>query len=482
MATIHCFGASGTVTGSCYFLQSASSKGILIDYGLFQGPRELQRRNHETLPIHPQDIEAVMVTHAHLDHIGRLPLLRRLGFRGPIYMTEATYHLLELTLMDAVRIQQEDRDSQLYNDDDVRWVLKHTVVCQYGDTLSTASFTVIMRNAGHILGSASLDVYSKNDGLRYVFSGDIGNYPEPLLPPPDPIAEADVVVMETTYGDRSHNALPAIDILAQEAEKIVESQGALLIPAFSIERTQELLYMFDQLHKQQRMPGGVPVFLDSTLGVRVTHVYQRFRTLYNQALKQQALTDDPFTFPDLHLIERARQSEIVDAFPGAKIVIAGSGMMTGGRILRHAKEYLPDPKTRILFVGFQGEGTLGRAILSGQSEVVIDRRSIPVRATVRKCSSLSSHADKPKLLDWLTSIQQTKQLVLTHGENSQRAAFRETVSQKLSLQQIHLPEHHQRIDISAAAPTKVVYMGSSSGSRRRSKAKSEASRYTYPFA
>jgi len=409
---------------------------MLIDMGMFQGSQEIEGYNDESIPLHPKHILAVVLTHAHLDHCGRLPLLRKLGYSGSIYMTPATKSLLELTLLDAVHVaRNREHGRLLYDEEDVRWILEHTKTIPYHEALSIGPFTIELKDAGHILGSSFVSIYCKDhrDGIEnIVFSGDIGNYPEELVKTTETVKKADVVVMESTYGDKAHAKEIPEDVLTEEIQIIEQTNATLLIPAFSIERSQELLHMIDHLKKNNRVRKETLVFLDSALAIHVTRVYKHYRSLYNEELAQHALNDDPFSFPGLHMVERHSESRNIDRTPGPKVIIAGSGMMTGGRILRHAKRYLPHPTTRLLIVGYQAEGTLGRALLEGAQTVTIDNTSVPVRAHIRKSSGLSSHADQPKLLGWLSSIKGVSSVCLTHGENPQRTVFAEEIQKKMA--------------------------------------------------
>lgn len=466
MKYITFLGASGTVTGSSYFLHDANMKGILIDLGMFQGNNEIERWNYDAIPFHPTDLDGVFLTHAHLDHSGRLPLLRKFGYRGPIYMTEATRMLVELTLRDSAKISAEHGNGMaLYTEQDVEWILTKAVYVAYDETVTVGPYAVTFRNAGHILGSAFLEVHCADheDGIRKItFSGDLGNYPDDLVQPTQTVDESDVVLIESTYGDRKHNDENARQILQEEINGIEESGGTLLIPAFSVERTQEILHHIDHLKKNSLVQLETAVYLDSPLGIKVTHIYQQYRNLYNKELTEHTYTDDPFDFPGLAMIEHGRESQKIIDKPGPKVVIAGSGMMNGGRIINHAQMGLSNEQNRILFVGFQGEGTLGRYILDGNPDVMIKGFRVPIRCHVRKSSSMSSHADQPKLLQWLSTIQGLAHLCLVHGENPQRKALGEKVKEVLpSAPTIYLPTRYQTFTF-GPADKKVVLFGSSS--------------------
>ncbi|MCX8008773.1 MAG: MBL fold metallo-hydrolase [Patescibacteria group bacterium] len=468
MKNITFLGAAGTVTGSSYFLSDETGKGILIDMGMFQGNDEIESYNNESIPLHPYDILGVFLTHAHLDHCGRLPLLRKLGYKGAIYMTDATKSLVELILLDAVHVaRNHEYGKLLYNELDVHWVLQHVKTVQYHELIHVGPWRVTFIDAGHILGSASVCVHNEhdNDGINdIIFSGDIGNYPEDLVKPTEFIKTGNVVVMESTYGDRMHGKEDPNDVLAEEIQIIEKTKGTLLIPSFSLERSQEILHMIDHLKKNHQVKESTPVFLDSVLAIQATRVYQRYKCLYSEELRDHVQKDDPFSFPGLSMVETYQESKMIDTVSGPKVIIAGSGMMTGGRILRHAQIYLSDPSTRVLFVGFQAEGTLGRLLLDGAKHVSIEGQYISVKATIRKSSGLSSHADQPKLLAWLSHIKQVSSVCLTHGEDPQREILRHGIQEKLPHIAVYTPHKGDTLRF-GNENAKIMYYGSSTGRR-----------------
>ncbi len=452
MRKIQFLGAAGTVTGSSYMLTDETGKGILIDLGMFQGNKDIESYNDETIPLHPSDILGVFLTHAHLDHCGRIPLLRKLGYTGSIYMTPATKSIMELTLLDAVHVaRQREYGRLLYDERDVQWTLAHTKTLDYHKPVSISDYTITLRDAGHILGSALLHIsyHHIKDGIQtIVFSGDLGNYPEELVQHTEFIQNADIIVMESTYGDRTHANENPYDVITEEIQTIEETKGTLLIPAFSVERSQEILHVIDHLKKDGKVKEETRVFLDSVLAIHVTNVYQRYKHLYNHELAEHAHMDDPFTFPGLSMVESHNESCKLDNLPGPKVIIAGSGMMTGGRILRHAKTYLPIPTTRLLLVGFQAEGTIGRMLLDGQKNIPIEGKTIPVRATIRKSSGLSSHADQPKLLQWLSHVEHPSAICLTHGEDPQRSVLRNAIETRWPHVAVYTPQKGETLTFS----------------------------------
>lgn len=443
MAHLQFFGASGTVTGSCFLLTTSGDSKILIDCGLFQGPEKIESLNFSPLAFEPRLLSGVVITHAHLDHIGKLPLLVKMGFRGKIFMTEATKSLAYITLIDSAKILREHHpDHDIYDEKDVEQALGQVETAVYGQVIKISGAKVILRDAGHILGSASVEIaddHAASGSRKFVFSGDLGNTPEELVAPTYYIDRGDVVVMESTYGDRSHAQEDPDQILAEEIQAVEAAGSTLLIPAFAVERTQEILHKIDHLKKTGRVKNNTQVFLDSPMAVRATMVYKQFRELYSRELSDHSRTDDPFDFSSLMLVEKTHDSKRIFQYPGAKVVIAGSGMMTGGRILHHATRYLPDPQNRILFVGFQAEESLGRAILEGAKVAHIGQHQVRIAAHVRRSSGMSAHADQPKLLSWLRHIQGVRRVFLVHGENMQREALRAQITFKSKLPNVYLP-------------------------------------------
>lgn len=457
MKSLGFYGASGTVTGSCFVLSDGANTRILIDCGMFQGSDEITQLNHKPLGFDPTQLTAVILTHAHLDHCGRLPLLTKHGYRGPIYMTEATRALLELTLKDAVKVAQQDEAiPPMYSENDIADVLSCARLVEYGAFIDVGQFHVIFRDAGHILGSASIEVHHvvHTDGVRrIVFSGDLGNSPEDLVRPTEFVDNADVVIMESTYGDRTHSDEDPLATLAEETREIEKSGGTLLIPSFSIERAQELLHNFDHLKKSGKIKPQTRVFLDSPMAIRATSIYKRYKHLYNPELTQHAKEDDPFHFPGLYLSETGFESRKIKRIREPKVIIAGSGMMTGGRILYHAVDFLPLKNTRLLFVGFQGEETLGRAILEGASTVQIGEHTVTINAHVRKSSGMSSHADQPRLLKWLSHIKNVKHVYLVHGEEVPRKALATLVTERIGIEHVHMPRQGQEMRLADGSPS-----------------------------
>lgn len=435
MATIKFLGASGTVTGSCYLITSDNGTQVLIDCGMFQGSRDIAKLNYEPIDVDVSKLAGVVLTHAHLDHTGRLPILVKNGFKGPIFATQATIDLANLVLLDTAKIARENKERKpLYTETDAEYTVQAMKPVSYHNEFPIGDFKFILRDAGHIMGSSSIELFV--DGKKAVFSGDLGNYPEDLLAPTEMLDSADSVIMEATYGDRTHSPQDVRQILAHEISQVEKTEGTLLIPSFSIERTQELLHLIDHLKHDGLILANTPVYLDSPMAIKATEIYKKYRNLYSKELSAHALSDDPFDFPNLRLVQHASDSRKIWETTGAKVIIAGSGMLNGGRIVKHLENYITDPTTRLLFVGFQAHDTLGERLVNSPKTVKIKRVEYEVNATINKCSSLSAHADQPKLLKWLTSMKNVNQIYLIHAEDESRL--------KLSsfLVNVYLPKLH----------------------------------------
>lgn len=420
MSTIKFLGASGTVTGSCYVITADSGTQIMIDCGMFQGSHYLTKLNYETIDIDITKLDGIILTHAHLDHSGRLPLLVKNGYKGPIYATEPTIDLTNLVLLDTAKI------AKLYSETDAEFTVQAIKPVVYHEEFNIKDIKIIFRDAGHIIGSSSIEIFI--DGKKAVFSGDLGNYPEDLLAPTEMIDKADTVVMEATYGDRIHSSQDIKQVLTNEISAVERTNGTLLIPAFSIERTQELLHILDHLKQDRAILADTHVYLDSPMAIKATEIYKRYRGLYSKELKLHVSSDDPFDFPNLHLVTRASESRKIWETFSAKVIIAGSGMLNGGRIVRHLQNYLPHSTTRLLFVGFQAQDTLGSKLLAKPKIIKIKGLTFEVNATINKCSSLSAHADQPKLLRWLNAMSGVKQIFLVHAEDKSREVFAKLIN------------------------------------------------------
>lgn len=439
------------VTGSCNLLKSEKGGELLIDLGMFQGSDEVERYNYVALPFDPAKLTGVVLTHAHLDHSGRLPLLTINGYSGKIYMTAATKMLTALVLLDSAKISEDNarRNNQqpLYTADDVEYFLTKVETVEYGRKLHVGDFEIIFHDAGHILGSSAIQIYGKN-GKSIVFSGDLGNTPEDMIKPTENIAQAEYVVMESTYGSRLHKKEDPDQILLEEISKIEKSKGVLLIPSFSIERAQEILHRINHLKNENKISAGTQVFLDSPMSIRATNIFRQFPELYNLELSEEVKKDDPFEFPGLTICESAQESKGILTVPAPKVIISGSGMMHGGRVLHHAINYLPLPETTLLLVGYQAPGTLGHFLAEGLTRVRIFDKEVQVQARVRMIEAMSCHADQKKLLNWLGHIKGVEKVFLNHGEDDSRKVLANEITKNLKTKQVILPQKGDIINLS----------------------------------
>lgn len=430
-------GAAGTVTGSKSLLR-LGGETILVDCGLFQGLKQLRLMNWEPAPIPIRDLDLVLVTHAHLDHIGYLPVLVRMGYRGPIYCTEPTRELAEVLLLDSAKIQEEDAEranrkeytkhhpaKALYTVEDVHQTIKLFQGMPYKTYRDTpAGNRFCFHNAGHILGSAWLSIEGQEQ--RIVFSGDLGRRNSLLLEAPDPIPEADYIICESTYGDRLHDTADPLDVMRHAIleHAMQGDHGVLLIPTFTVERAQELLFLLGQLRQEGTLP-NYPIYLDSPMGVDVSEIMAR-NCGYLKLSEAQCRN----MFQQVRWIRDVQQSKAVVQDSGRKIVLAGSGMIEGGRILHYLDKYLDDPHSSILMVGYQAVGTRGRNLLDGASELKFFGSFHPVRARVHSITSLSGHGDRDDLIAWLKTCPHAPQRIfLNHGESQASDALRVKLTQ-----------------------------------------------------
>ncbi len=415
---------------------------------MFQGKPEEVGMNSVKPEIEFVNLSAVLITHAHLDHCGRLPMLVNYGFKGPIFMTEATKALMDLVLTDSAKLaREEEAKAVLYTDDEVVEVLKQIKTVEYDKPFMVGEFKVTFLDAGHILGSSSILIEENATGKTIVFSGDLGNTPEPLLLPTEMVKKADMAIMESTYGDEFHGRREEIEDLKKIIQKAEREKGVVLIPSFSIERAQELLFIFDQLKKEGDMAQETPVFLDSPMAIKATQVFRDYPELYSKRLQLQVKSDDPFDFPGLMVCDSIEKSKQIKNYDGTKVIVAGSGMMSGGRVIHHAINYLGDSRTQLVIVGYQAEGTLGREILDGNKRINIWGNSIDIKAEVLEIKTMSAHADQGQLLDWLKKIGGLKEVALVHGEDLARLVLGEKIHLELPDVKVILPIVNQEIEI-----------------------------------
>jgi metallo-beta-lactamase family protein len=443
-------GAVRQVTGSRYFLEGGGSR-LLVDCGMFQ-ERAYLDRNWEPSPIRPRDIDAVLLTHAHVDHCGLLPKLAAEGFRGKIYATPATADLVDVVLRDAAKIQEEDaafkikrhrREGRrtrypvkpLFTEHDVERTLPLLRPIPYLQPVTLGDgVTATFHDAGHILGSAMLELAVRENGraAQVVFSGDIGQWDKPIVRDPSVFARADYVVMESTYGTRRHEDFENVETrLARIISETIDAGGNVVIPTFAIERAQELIYYMGSLLRRGRIPPA-PVFLDSPMANAVTDVFRRHRECFDDAAWQRINEGDaPLHFPGLQMIQSTEESKSLNRLDVPAVIMATSGMCTAGRIKHHLAHNITRPESTILFVGYQAGGTLGRQILDRPEEVRIHGRLWPVRARVEQVDGFSAHADAPELLRWIGSLEQApRNVFVTHGEEASSLGLAEKIKEE----------------------------------------------------
>ncbi len=437
MTKIKFYGAANEVTGSNHLLE-CDGVSALIDCGFFQGVKVCDVKNTNPFPYNPAHVDSLFVTHAHLDHVGRIPKLFNEGFRGKIYSTPPTREIAKLILEDTLRIITEEAKEHghqpLFHEDSVHRAMEHWETVPYEKVIELPSgLTARFLDAGHILGSSMVE-FTRN-GKKLVFSGDLGNSPSPLLPDTVQLSDVDYFVTEATYGDRIHEAVgERTNQLREVIEETIKNNGVLMVPAFSVERTQDLLLELNDMVENHQIP-ETPIFVDSPLAIRVTKVYSQYSSYFNQETKDQIKGgDDIFRFPKLRFTERASDSMSIRDVPNPKIILAGSGMSNGGRIMHHEQNYLPDPKSILLLVGYQAVGTTGRMLEEGAKVVNIFEEEIPVRAKVVTINGYSAHKDRDALLDFISGMKnKIRKVFVVHAELGAGLFFAQRVRDYLNI-------------------------------------------------
>ena len=500
--SIQFLGAAGCVTGS-QFLVTAGDRRVLVDCGMFQGSPEETARNRMPFAFEPRSIEAALLTHAHLDHCGRIPALARAGFGGAIHATRATVDLTEIVLRDSAKLQVEfaerwnrrharraeekaaaveteavatevETDDEtlperlrkappegrteirepLYDEHDVDRAMALARGCDYGDEVQvTEGVTAIFHDAGHILGSAIIELRLTDGDARQtvVFSGDLGRNDTPIVRDPTPLAHADAVVVESTYGNREHGPHEAaIDALVATIDEVAGDEGVLLMPAFAIGRTQEVIWVLDALVRAGRIP-RVPLFIDSPMASRATVVYDAHPETYDEETGRLLRSgDSPLKYPGQQFTDTVEESKAIRHANRPFMIVASSGMLTGGRIMHHLKDFLPDPRATLLFIGYQGEGTLGRHLADGGKTARIDGQEFPVRCRVRSVSGFSAHADQHELEAWLAHFAaddaRPKSVFIVHGDPDAAEAFAARVRSGLGMD-AHVARHREVVTL-----------------------------------
>ena len=454
---IQFLGAAGTVTGSKYLVSSGASR-ILIDCGLFQGLKQLRLRNWARLPVDPRGISAVVLTHAHLDHSGYLPLLVKSGFQGPIHCTPATFELCKLLLPDSGHLQEEDAAYAnrhgfskhkpalpLYTEEDAQKCLRNFRTVEIDQPIALdGGLRATLAPAGHILGAAFVTL---TDGARrVVFSGDLGRPNDPVMVAPRALTDADYLVIESTYGDRLHSAADPCDELEAVIKRTLDRGGVLIVPSFAVGRAQLLLWYIHRLKLQKRIPRDLPVYLNSPMAVDTTELYLRF--IQEHRLNASEAEEVCHTATYVNSVE---QSKKLNLRTRPMIIVAASGMATGGRVIHHLAAFAPDARNTILFSGYQAAGTRGAAMLAGASTIRIHGQEIPVRAEIAALSSLSAHADWKEMLDWLGTVRKPPRMTfITHGEPVAADALRQHIERRLHWR-THVAEYLESVELDGAA-------------------------------
>lgn len=441
------FGGAENVTGSNFLITDTESGfKILVDCGLFQGSVALEDLNYEPFPFTPSEIDCLLVTHAHLDHIGRIPKLIHDGFLGKIYSTAPTKEISEYSFFDSLNIQDKNNEKTLFSEQDIKKALSLWETIEYGQVFQVGDYQAKAKDAGHILGSTMWEI-SRGD-RSIIFTGDLGNSPSNLLKDTEPLGPINYVVMESVYGDRNHEDKSMRKSLLEDViEETMKRGGTLMIPAFSIERTQQILYEIEGMMENSRIP-LVPVFLDSPFGIEVTKIYKKYARYLNDTVRGSIESgNEIFRFPQLQMTLSTEESKAIFNANPRKIIIAGSGMSTGGRILHHERRYLSDPKSTLLLVGYQQVGSLGRLIQDGAKVVKIMGEEIPVNAKVEVIYGYSSHKDSDHLLNFVgDSADSLEKVFLAMGEPKSALFLAQRIRDYLGID-ARVPKAGEKVEI-----------------------------------
>jgi metallo-beta-lactamase family protein len=462
MIKVICLGGAGSVTGSSYLLETSRGKKVLVDCGLFQGGKQMESRNWQDWPFDPKEIDSLFLTHAHIDHSGKIPRLVRDGFRGRIITSAPTAELCEIMLLDAAHIQEMDAEWQtrknrrqakggilpLYTTEDALESVKLLSPVERDDTIEVEpGIKARLRNAGHILGSSILELWIEEEGetVKIVFSGDLGKKEQLIVRDPQEIFDADYLFIESTYGDRLHRSFDDSKEELLEAIRYSTSHGEkIIIPAFAVERTQEILYILGEYYRQGLLP-DIPIFLDSPLAIKATEIFRKNKRYYDE--EAMAIVDqgfDPFDMPNLRFTQGTKESMAINEKAGSAIVIAGSGMCTAGRIKHHLKHNLWREGASLVIVGFQAKGTTGRKIVDGAKRVKIFRENVTVRAKVFTIGGFSAHADQKDLLEWIGYFESKPRIFVVHGEPAASEALARKIKEDYDIT-AYIPKWKERL-------------------------------------
>jgi metallo-beta-lactamase family protein len=453
-------GAAKVVTGSMHLLDTIKSK-VLIDAGMFQGKYEY--KNYEPLGFNPTEIDALFLTHGHLDHVGRIPLLYKYGFKGVVFAHPATFDIAKIVLLDSAKLQEEDYKTKfkkaqrkgkenlirkpLYTVDDIKNIFKKMkkVKVEYNKPFKFKNLKVTFKDAGHILGSSFIEFDFEEFGIkkRVVFSGDVGNKDNNILPPLQDPSYADALFIESTYGDRLHKSFKESK---KEFKKAIINTllngGNVMIPTFAIERAQQLLCILKEMSLEKSLPKHAKVFLDSPMANKVTAVYRKWNKLLKKECRKYK--HHPFEFKQLRLVKDIEESKKINKIERGAVIIAGSGMCNGGRILHHFKHRIWNPKNAVIFVGYQAEGTLGREIIEGAKYIKIFHENVIVRSKIYTINGFSAHADQRELIEWMKEYKKLDKIFLIHGEFDKQKIFKSVILEKMH-KKAHIVEEEEKI-------------------------------------
>ena len=466
MVKVTCCGAAGSVTGSNFLVETSRGKSLIVDCGLFQGGKEMERRNWEGWGYDPREVKNLILTHAHIDHSGRIPKIVKDGFRGKIITSPPTAELCKIMLLDSAHVQEMDAEWQtkknrrqgkrgiepLYRTRDAEESLRYLAPVELDQTIDLEPGSKVrLRNAGHVLGSAIAELWVEDEGkeIKIVFTGDMGKHDQLIVADPFEIVEADYLFIESTYGDRFHRTFEESKAELLEAIKYaISNKEKVIIPAFALERTQEILYLLGEFYRAGQLP-DIPIYLDSPLAIKATEIFRRNKKYYDEAA--QAIVGqgfDPFDMPNLKLTSTAGQSMKINQQRGSAIIIAGNGMCTAGRIKHHLKHNLWRPGASIVIVGFQAEGTTGRQIVNGAKMVTIFGQKIAVKAKVFTIGGLSAHADQADLLGWVGHFagKSKPRVFVIHGEAKSSEALANAIRRRFGLD-VHVPQWREVLNL-----------------------------------